>query len=145
MKKTIKTILASFLIGALLSLLVIFKFQKQLPFLEEKNIVTVFQIGVYKSIENAQKKQEEYNNSIIIKDNDYYRVFIGVAEDKTCEKLLENYYLTQNINVYPKEIEVTKKFLEEIKNYEKKISKEDVSLMEKMNAEMMKKLEGEIL
>lgn len=145
MKKTMRTVLCAFFVGVMLSVITILDLQGKLSYFESKNVVTAFQVGVYKSKENAIKVQGQYPGSIFVFDGEYYRVYIGVAKDETCEKLLESYYLQQNLNVIPKEIEVTNQFFQEINQYEKQISKDDMELFEKMNQEMMKKLEGEIL
>lgn len=145
MKKTVLTILIAFVIGASLSIITIYTMQNQFTFLENKNTVTAFQVGVYKSKENAEKIMMQYPGSISVQDGDYYRVYVGVAKDKTCEELLESYFLNQKVSVYPKEIEVTKTFYQEINLYESNISKDNIEVLEKMNQEMMKKLEGEIL
>lgn len=145
MKKTVLTILIAFVIGASLSIITIYTMQNQFTLLENKNTVTAFQVGVYKSKENAEKIMMQYPGSISVQDGDYYRVYVGVAKDKTCEELLESYFLNQKVSVYPKEIEVTKTFYQEINLYESNISKDNIEVLEKMNQEMMKKLEGEIL
>jgi len=145
MKKTFLTILIAFLLGAILSVFTVYSLKDQFLLLSDKNIVTAFQIGVYKSKENADQKVSEYPGALSVKDGDYYRVYVGVARDKTWEELLEKHFLNQNMEVYPKEIEVTKTFFQEIKLWESKITQEDSDILEKMNQEMMKKLEGEIL
>lgn len=145
MKKTMKTIFCAFLVGVGLSFITVCELKGKLSYFENKNVVTAFQIGVYKSKENARKMQEQHPGSISVLDGEYYRVFIGVAKDKACEELLERYYFDKKLTVYPKEIEVTSQFFQEINRYEEQISKDDVELFEKMNLEIMKKLEGEIL
>ena len=145
MKKTLWTFFLAFIIGVFLSSFTIFSLKNKFGLSDNKNMVTAFQIGVYKSKENAEVMTNKYPGSISVKDGDYYRVYVGVAKDQNCLAILESYFLSQNINVYPKEIEVTHKFFKEIDVYEKEINKNDVNIYEKTNQEMMKKLKVEIL
>lgn len=145
MKKTIKTIFLAFLCGVLLSVGAIYYLGNKFSLINQQNTVTAFQIGVYKSKENAEKVKERYPGSISVQDGDYYRVYVGVAKDKNCEILLESYFLNQNMNVYPKIVEVTKEFSNELYVYENSISKDNIEVYEKVNQEMLKKLESELL
>lgn len=145
MKKTLKTILFAFLCGAILSGFTLYSLQEKFSFQGDKNTVTAFQIGVYKSKENAENIKNQYPGSIAVQDGEYYRVYVGVAKDKKWEELLENYFTGQNINVYPKMIEVTSDFYKQINIYESNIEKEDMAIYSKINQEILKKLEGEIL
>ncbi len=137
--------MVAFFVGVCLSGISIFYLKDKFMIFDERNTVTAFQVGVFKSYENAKKTSENYPGSIAVFDGDYYRVYIGVAKDKDCEELLATYFLNQNINVYLKEIEVTQTFFQEINLVEKEIDKNDMEVFELMNQEMMKKLEGEIL
>ena len=143
MKKTLITILLAFGIGVSLTAFTIYSLKDKFLLLENKNTVTAFQVGVYKSKENADRALLEHPGAISVKDGEYYRVFVGVAKDKTYEKLLETFFLDRT--VYPKEIEVTKNFFQEINLWESQINQNDTMILERMNQEIMKKLEGEIL
>lgn len=145
MKKTLITILIAFLCGIVLSGFTIYSLKDKFGLLEDKNMVTAFQIGVYKSIENAEEMVSKYPGAISVKDGEYYRVYVGVAKNDNCSEILATYFLNQNISVYQRKIEVTKKFLNEINLYEKEINKSDINVYERTNQEMMKKLKGEIL
>lgn len=145
MKKTFLTILIAFMIGVSLSAWTIFSLKEKFGMDENKNVVTAFQIGVYKTKENADKMVAQHPGAIEVQDGEYYRVYVGVAKNQNCYEILEAHFLNQNMNVYPKEIEVTKTFLSEINLYESQINPNDVDVYEKTNREMMKKLKGEIL
>ena len=79
MKKTLIIIIIAFLLGASLSFITVFELKDHLNLFWDENLVTAFQIGVYKSKENASKIAEEYPNSITIQDVEYYLVYVGVA------------------------------------------------------------------
>lgn len=141
----VKTILVAFVLGATLSGVAIYSLQEKFELFSEKNTITAFQVGVYKTKENAEKISKQYPDSILIQDGEYYRIYVGVAKDKNCEDFLESYFVKQNMNVYPKQIEVTKDYYNEMEFYEKNASKENEEAYKKLNGEMLKKLAGEIL
>ncbi len=145
MKKTILTILFAFLLGSILSAFAIYELKDKLNFTLDDNTVTAFQVGVYKSLDNAQKSSENYPGSITIKDGDYYRVFIGVSKGDNWTASLESYYLSKNVNVYPKEIKVTSSFIKELSKYEPLITKTDTKIYDEINGEILKKMAGELL
>lgn len=145
MKKTILTIVFAFLLGSILSGLTLYELKDSLNFTDKDNIVTAFQVGVYKSLENAHLSSNNHPGSIMIQDGEYYRVFIGVAKGDDWEKSLEAYYLSQNVNVYPKEIKVTSSFIKELSKYESIITKMESPIYDQINGEILKKMEGEIL
>ncbi len=145
MKKTIITILFAFLLGCILSCLTIYELKDKLNFIVDDETVTAFQVGVYKSLENAQKTASNHPNAITVKDGDYYRVYIGIAKGQEWEKTLESYYQNKNVNVYPKEIKVTSSFMKEISKYESFMTQTDEGVLEEVNSKILKQLEGEIL
>ena len=115
MKKTIFTICFAFLLGILLSCFAIYELKDKLNFSDSDNSVTAFQVGVYKSLENAQNASSKHPGSIIVEDGNYYRIYIGIAKGSDWENSLENYYQTKNVTVYPKESKVTSSFVKELK------------------------------
>jgi hypothetical protein len=145
MKKTILTIVFAFALGGVLSALAFYELKDKLNFNLDDNIVTAFQVGVYKSLDNAQKTSESHPGSITIKDGDYYRVFIGVAKGDDWTNSLESYYLSKNVSVYPKEVKVTSSFIKELRKYEPLITKTDSAIYDEINREILKKMEGELL
>lgn len=145
MKKTVLTALFAFLLGIVLSALTVYNLKDKLNLISKDFKVTAFQIGVFKSIENAEKAKEKYPNALIVKEEEYYRVYVGVASGKDWENSLETYFLENNVNVYPKEIKVTHAFYEELNGYKKIFQNSDTSIYEKLNDEIMKKLQGEVL
>ena len=137
------TALFAFLLGITLSILTIYNLKEKLN-LNNTYSVTAFQVGVYKSIENAETMKEQYPNSLIVQDKEYYRVYIGVSTGTNWTNALEKYFLEQNVSVYPKEIQVTHKFYEQLNEYKTIFDNSDASVYERLNGEIMKKIEGEI-
>lgn len=145
MKKTLITALFAFLLGITLSFLTVYNLKDKLKLSQHNFSVTAFQVGVYKSRENAEKIQEQYPNSLVVQENDYYRVYIGVSAGDDWTKSLEKYFLDQNVRVYPKEIQVTDSFYEQLNQYKTLFDNSDASVYERLNGEIMKQMEGEIL
>lgn len=145
MKKTILTICFAFLLGIILSCLTLYQLKDKLNFPDKDNSVTAFQVGVYKSLENAKVASTNHPGSIIVEDGDYYRIYIGIAKGSDWESTLESYYQSKNVTVYPKEIKVTSSFYKELSKYESIIPETDSSIYDQLNSEILKKLAGEIL
>lgn len=145
MKKTILTICFAFFLGIILSCLTLYQLKDKLNFPDSDNSVTAFQVGVYKSLENAKVASTNHPGSIIVEDGDYYRIYIGIAKGSDWESSLESYYQSKNVTVYPKEIKVTSSFLKELSKYESIIPQTDSSIYDQLNSEILKKLAGEIL
>jgi len=145
MKKTAISILIAFCLGASLSAWTIWKLKEKFSIGTEEEKVTAFQVGVYKSLDNANSTKDQYPGAIVLKDGEYYRVFVGVAASSNCEEALESYFLAKNVNVYPKELKVTTSYYQELSKYETLFLASDSSVYDRLNGEMLKKLEGEIL
>ncbi len=84
-----------------------------------KDTYKAFQVGVYTNYEAASLYSTKYDNSIIIKDNELYRVYVSILKDPTNIENMTAYLNSKGIDYYLKEIEIkdieTKK---EIKEYE---------------------------
>ena len=87
-----------------------------------------FQVGVYTNLDAANTYSSKYNNSVIIKDNELYRVYVAILKDQNnienMAKYLNNlgidYYL-RDINVSDKEIKNTMQNYEALMNNESEI------------------------
>ena len=83
MKKVIITILFSLAIGATFAYILFKNVNKEVDLvLKEENTVTFFQVGVFKNEDNANNYMQKYSSSIVIKDNEYYRVIISILSNK---------------------------------------------------------------
>ncbi|MCI8394008.1 MAG: SPOR domain-containing protein [Bacilli bacterium] len=145
MKKTLIIIIIAFLLGASLSFITVFELKDHLNLFWDENLVTAFQIGVYKSKENASKIAEEYPNSITIQDGEYYRVYVGVAASDSWIESLETYFLDKKMNVFPKEVKVTSTFFQELNQYESLFEVTDTKTYEQLNGEILKKFAGQLV
>lgn len=65
-----------------------------------------FQIGVFNNEDGAKKLKEKYEDSIIVTDEDVYRVYYSIlTNDKVISKM-EKYLTTQHINYYMRNITI---------------------------------------
>jgi LPS O-antigen subunit length determinant protein (WzzB/FepE family) len=126
LKKNLKIILLSSLIGALFACVFFLSIKEKT---EAKNITYIygFQVGAFKNFENANELKENYPYAKIIKENDYYRVFIGFTVDN--KELLQNIYA--NEEYYMKELIVSDEIKNNITKYDELLlnSNEDTRLL----------------
>ncbi|MDE6284544.1 MAG: hypothetical protein K2M17_02265, partial [Bacilli bacterium] len=122
MKTYLKVVIGAVIIGGIMAFFFYQDIQKEvIAITKTEDIVYVFQAGVFKSLENAQNKQQEYAASGILKDNDLYRVIIAVTRDN--KEKLEHYFQEQGIDFYIKEISRERVFLEKLQNFDHVIEK----------------------
>ncbi|MBQ3021379.1 MAG: hypothetical protein IJD92_04050 [Bacilli bacterium] len=85
-----------------------------------KNIFTntykAFQIGVYTNLDTANTYSSMYKDSIIIKDNELYRVYAAILKNQSNIENMSNYLTSKNIDFYLKEIEITNKETQKLIN-----------------------------
>lgn len=108
--------------------------------------ITVFQSGVFKEENNAVLEKNKYDQAIIIKDGDLYRVYIGVSYDGEVTQAYENYFKKNNYNYYCKKIDVSANYLKNIQQYEalvKKSFNEDTYI--NINKDLLAKLKEELI
>ncbi len=139
MKKYLKILLVACMCGALIAFFFYKDINKEVRAITKKEeVITLFQVGVFKNYQNAQKVADTYQASYIYKNEDYYRVIISLSSLKDNILKLENIYQNKEINYYKKEIKVTKSFIEKIASYESILQKSD-------NEEVINNLESSML
>ena len=82
----------------------------------DNKTVTVFQLGVFKEIDNAKEFINKNNIGYLFFDGDYYRVYSGITINNI--KLNEEYLESLNLNYYEKKIGVNKNFYNLVKEYD---------------------------
>lgn len=120
MKKTLKIVLFSSLIGVVLAGLFFFNIKEKAE-AKNKPILYAFQVGVFKNQENANNYKNRFSFSKVIYDGEYYRVFIGVTA--TNKELLSTIFDKENYSYYVKAIETSEEEQEEIKKYDELLLK----------------------
>lgn len=66
-----------------------------------------FQLGVYNSRELASEYQKKYPSSILIKDDDVYRLFYSVLSNDRVISKMEDYLNDNRISYYKKNIVIS--------------------------------------
>lgn len=78
-----------------------------------------FQVGVYTSLEAANIYRTKYDNSIVIKDNELYRVYVAILKDKKNIESMSKYLTKKGIDYYLKDLDISDKALKkELNEYE---------------------------
>lgn len=129
MKKTLKIVLFSCLIGTLLAT-TFFLSIKEKASAKNKPVLYAFQVGVFKNKDNANNFKNRYETAKVFFDDEYYRVFIGITSEN--KEILESTFNSKNISFYIKELDATEELEEQIKKYDelyKQTSEENKSLV----------------
>ena len=84
MKKILITIFISLIVGSSFAFIIYKNINKEVSIaVSNDNVITYFQVGVFKDETNANNYMQKYNSSIIIKDKEYYRVIIAIAKNES--------------------------------------------------------------
>ena len=115
MKKVIKSLIV-FVIGIFLGYYVNDTFKIKDIF---SNKYKAFQIGVYTNLDTANIYSEKIKDSIIVKDNELYRVYAAILKEQDNIDNMSKYLSDNNIEYFIKEIEINDKVLNNtLKEYE---------------------------
>ena len=97
-----------------------------------------FQIGVYTDYEKANKIKEKYSGSILIKDEELYRVYYAVLHDENNIELMEKYLNDNKISYYEKNIEINDlKVIQQMSNLESLMVDANDSLFLELNKKIL--------
>ncbi len=118
MKKNILIFLIAVSLGTLFAFYVFNGAKKTFAQIKSDNQAYAFQVGVFKIYENAVSEASKYASGTIIKDNDLYRVYIAITEDKNVKLSYQDYFEKLGINYYIKAIKLDEKCLKKINAYE---------------------------
>ncbi len=140
MKKIIPYIL-SLCLGVLLS----FVLNNNKNILSSSIKAKGFQLGVFNSFDLANEYMNKYPSSIIIKDEDVYRVYISILTNPKCISRMEKYLLDKKIAFYKKDIIVSdKSLIKALNNYEKTMLDGNNDTFYSINKMIMDSYGGEI-
>lgn len=92
-----------------------------------KNKYYLLQVGAYKDYDSISKKTKEYENYLVLKEEDLYKLYIGVTKDKEVYRKLVNLYASTS-SIYKKEITLSnQKFDDTLTKYDSLIkNSEDI-------------------
>ena len=108
-----------------------------------KNIFTnkykAFQIGVYTDYDTANIYSKKFTDSIIIEDNELYRVYVAILKEQDNIENMSKYLNDKDIEYYIKDIEIKdKKIVKDIKEYENLMNSNEIVFLE-INKMIMEK------
>ena len=136
MKKIIKLLLV-FFIGVFLGYYVNETYKIKDMF---TNKYKAFQIGVYTDIDAANTFSKLMKDSIIIKDNELYRVYAAILKNDNNIDNMSKYLNKNNIDYYLKDIEINdKEIVSIIKDYENIMNNNSEVVFLEMNKMIMEK------
>lgn len=147
MKKYLMITFIAVLVGGLFAFYMFYGIDKTVAdVIKNNDHITVFQSGVFKDEENALIEKNKYEQAIIIKDENLYRVYIGVSYDEEVTLAYENYFKKNNYDYYCKKLEVSDNYLTNLKKYEELIKRsfnEDIYI--NINKDLLAKLSEELI
>ena len=128
MKKYLLTIIASLLVGFLLSFYMLKEYEKTdiFPVFNESETAYLIQQGVYSSMESMQENTThltDYIYSVI--DNMYY-VYIGISLDSSNVDKIQEYYQSKDIDTIVKTTTLTdQEFIASLRQYDMVLNNTD--------------------
>lgn len=143
MKKTIIVLLGATLFGGLMAFYLFKDNGKEKQLVDGQTKVQAFQIGVYTSLDNANKSALK-NNGIVIKDNDVYRVYITLLKNNESISKMEDYFNSINLKYYLKDVYVKNEFYNEIVEDENLIINSEQNTYNTINRDIINKFEGTV-
>lgn len=139
MKKKILIIFFALLLAVVILFVIAFKLNKS--FGNDKNMITVFQVGVFKNEINALSAAKKYNG-IVHKDGEYYRVYIAAYKSAEIINKMKKFYEDSNTEYYLRKIKIDEEYLITINKYEKLLeNSNDSSIYPNLNVLLVSKLE----
>ncbi len=109
------------------------------------NVLTVkaFQIGVFNSKEGALELKNKYEGSIVLEDEDVYRVYYSMLTNDQVIERMEKYLTNENISYYIKIITINdNSLIKAIEEYEEKMISGSDNVLISINKLIMETYEG---
>lgn len=96
--------------------------------------VTGFQLGVFNDLKVAEEFKNKYTPSVIIKDDDVYRVYYSILKSDEPITKMEDYLSNKEISFYKKTITINDvDLISAIHTYENGITKGNDKVIENIN------------
>ena len=102
-----------------------------------------FQVGVYTDKSVAEKIKEKYEGSVLIKDEELYRVYYAILHDSNNIEMMERHLQNESINYYLKDLEILDmNLIAEISNLESLMVEANNPLFLELNKKILISYEG---
>lgn len=119
--KKLYPIFLAIIIGCGLAFFIFRKIEKNTFESEEGNAVAV-QIGVFKTLENANKMKENYGG-VVFEDEGLYRVYYSILNRDENIEFIKDYLNKKGINYYLKDLNLNNDVIKESDEYETLMTK----------------------
>lgn len=119
--KKLYPIFLAIIIGCGLAFFIFRKVEKNTFESEEGNAVAV-QIGVFKTLENANKMKENYGG-VVFEDEGLYRVYYSILNRDENIEFIKDYLNKKGINYYLKDLNLNNDVIKESDEYETLMTK----------------------
>ncbi|MDO4375890.1 MAG: hypothetical protein Q4C33_01785 [bacterium] len=108
--------------------------------------VTGFQLGVFNDLKVAEEFKNKYTPSVIIKDDDVYRVYYSILKSDEPITKMEDYLSNKEISFYKKTITINDAdLISAIHTYENGITKGNDKVIENINNLIMASYKESVL
>ncbi|MDD2489936.1 MAG: hypothetical protein PHY26_01610 [Bacilli bacterium] len=105
MKKTFFYIALAIIIGFIYGKLLFDQYDKELEAAFKKtSVIYILQQGVYSSLDNVEKNTTKLDYYIVDKDNEYYRVYVGITQNKNNVPKIKEIYTKLGNDIYVREL-----------------------------------------
>ena len=144
MKKILITIIGALSIGGIFAIVIFKNIDKDVELaIKTEDVVTFFQVGVFKQEENALNFMKKYNSAIIIKDQDYFRVIIAILINNEAIEKEKAFFDSLGIEYYLKKENINnEEFISKLKEYEELLISSSDETYNTINKKILKLYES---
>ena len=102
-----------------------------------------FQIGVYNDLESAEKIKKRFDGSVLIKDEELYRVYYAILHNDKNIEMMEQHLQKESINYYLKDLEINDmSLISELSSIEDLMDDASSSLFLELNKKILLSYKG---
>lgn len=102
-----------------------------------------FQIGVYNDLESAEKIKTRFDGSVLIQDEELFRVYYAILHNDKNIELMERHLQKENINYYLKDLEINDmSLISELSSIESLMDDASGSLFLELNKKILSSYKG---
>ena len=141
MKEKIKIFIIALVIGIISSYIFYYKTDNSIIVNAIDSKATIFYVGAYSNLKDAESKSNTTINSVIYKDNDIYKIIIAEYTKKEIVELMTSYFDNLGIAFSTSNIKIDSNILKIIRNYELLIPTSDQSYYNEINKSIISLLD----
>lgn len=135
MKKNIIMVIITLAIGIIFTTFILNK--KDIYAKSEYNVFA-FQVGAYENYDNAKDYAQKLPSSLIVKEDNLYKIYVAMYRNIDIVNKMIVYFENNGINIYLKNIKISRDFSDRLNNYEDFIiNSEDEKVYNKINQSIL--------